>query len=71
MRKVTVVKSSEVEIKPFIVDDFISLKESPIPMKQVSKNELKALSVELGLSTDKSHLLFAKKILNAYIKRNR
>ena len=71
MRKVTVVKSPEVEIKPFIVNDFISLKESHSPIEKVSKKELKILADELGLSADKSHLLFAKKLLNAYMKRIR
>jgi len=71
MKKVMVVKSSEVEIKPFILDHFIQDKEPYATMNKVSKKELKELAEELGLHADESHLTFAKKLFNAYIKRNK
>jgi len=77
MRKVTVVKNSEVEVKPFIIGDFMSKKENDTMSKEidrnikVSKKEIKALVKELDVSADESQIDFAKKILNAYMKKNK
>lgn len=71
MKKVMVVKSSEIEMKPFVLDHFIQDKEPYGTMNKISKKELKEVARELGLEADDSHLVFAKKVLNAYIKRNK
>ncbi|PHS34024.1 MAG: hypothetical protein COA92_03035 [Sulfurovum sp.] len=68
MKKVEVVKSSEVEIKPFILKDFTQGKEMHGSMKKVSKKELKHLADLLGLSYDDAQLVFSKKLLNEYLK---
>lgn len=70
MRKVTVVQASEVEIKPFVWDDFTGDKETHSTLKQVNKKELKVLAKELGLDYDDENIAFAKKLINAYIKRS-
>ncbi len=71
MKKVIVVKGSEVVPKPFVLGHFIQDKEPYGTMKKISKKELKDLALELGLIADESHFVFAKKILNAYIKRSK
>ncbi len=68
MKKVEVVKSSEVEIKPFILNNFIQNKEMHGSMKKVSKKELKQIADVLGLSYDDTQIIFSKKLLNEYLK---
>ena len=65
-----VVKENEVKSKPFVLDDFTVDKEETVSMKKITKKELKILAKELGLDHDNESLLFARKLLNAYIKRN-
>ncbi len=68
MKKVEVVKSSEVEIKPFLLKDFTQNKEMRVTMKKVSKKELKNLADLLGLSYDETQITFSTKLLNEYLK---
>ena len=70
MKNVTVVKENEVKIKPFVLDDFTVDKEETVSMKKITKKELKILAKELGLNYDNESLIFARKLLNAHIKRN-
>ena len=70
MKNITVVKENEVKSKPFVLDDFTVDKAKIVSMKKVTKKELKSLAKELGLEHDNESLLFARKLLNAHIKRN-
>ena len=65
-----VVKETEVKSKPFILDDFTTDKAETVSMKKITKKELKTLAKELGLDYDNESLTFARKLLNAHIKRN-
>lgn len=67
MKKVEVVKADEVEVKPFSLDDFTQNEEKHSMMGKVTKKELKHLSEELGLTYDDAQIVFAKKLLNAYL----
>ena len=69
MKKVNVVKSIEVEVKPFMLDDFTQNKETPASMKKVTKKELKALADNLGLEYDDEKITFSKKLLNVYLAK--
>lgn len=66
MKRVEVVKSAEVEVKPFILSDFTQVAASTSPCKVLSKKEIKHLAKELGLDPKEEQILFAKKIMNAY-----
>ena len=68
MKKVAVVKTDEVEVKPFILDDFIPHQAAYSSMKKVTKKELKYLAEDLGLAYDDAQIVFAKKLMNAYIE---
>lgn len=68
MKKVEVVKASEVEVKPFILDDFIPHKAAYSSMNKVTKKELRSLAEELGLAYDDAQIMFAKKLTNAYME---
>ena len=61
------VKSIEVEVKPFMLDDFTQNKETPASMKKVTKKELKALADNMGLEYSDDKITFSKKLLNAYL----
>ncbi len=61
------VKADEVEVKPFILDDFIQHKVQQNMMNKVTKKELKNLADELGLVYDDSQIVFTKKLLSAYL----
>lgn len=67
MKKVEVVKANEVEVKPFTLDDFIQHKVEHSMMKKVTKKELKHLADDLGLAYDDAQIVFAKKLLSAYL----
>ena len=69
MNLVKVVKSSDVEVKPFILKDFIVKQNSKNLLKTVSKKELKSLAREIGLEYSKEQIDFAKKIITAYLAK--
>ncbi len=63
------VKESEVEVTPFVLQDFTANDTETISSEPVSKKELKSLAKELGLVYDDGHIAFTKKLINAYIKK--
>ena len=67
MKKVKVVKSHEVEVQAFILTDFIQYKAHNGTMKKMRKNELINLAERLGLVYDDAQIVFAKKLLSAYL----
>jgi len=67
LKKIEVVKANEVEVEPFILDDFTQHKAARSMMKKVTKKELKNLADDLGLAYDDTQIFFAKKLLNAYL----
>jgi len=64
-----VVKNTEVEVKPFMIDDFTQNKETHASMKKVTKKELKVVAENLGLDYSDEDITFSKKLLNAYLAK--
>ncbi len=62
-------KSSEVEIKPFIVSDFTQSKEKTDRSEKVSKKELKRLAKEIGLDHNDEQIQFTKKLIEIYLAK--
>jgi len=69
LKRVEVVKASEVEVTPFVLHDFTGNDTEIIVSEPVSKKELKLLAKELGVVYDDEHIAFTKKLINAYIKK--
>ena len=69
MKKVLVVKASEVKITPFVLDDFIQVKQMHDSMTKITKKALKHLADDLGLSYDDKQISFTKKLMTAYLER--
>ncbi len=69
MKRVEVVKPSEVEVTPFVLQDFTANDSENIASEPVSKKELKSLAKELGMAYDDEHIAFTKKLINAYIEK--
>jgi hypothetical protein len=67
LKKVEVVKANEVEVKPFALDDFTQDEVKQSMIKKVTKKELKNLADDLGLAYDDTEIVFAKKLLSAYL----
>lgn len=67
MKRVEIVKANEVEVKPFILDDFTQHKAPYSMIKKVTKKELKNLADDLGLTYDDAQIVFTKKLLSAYL----
>jgi hypothetical protein len=67
LKKIAVVKSSEVEVKPFNLDDFTQNKAKSSSMGKVSKKELKSLATKLGMKYSDSQIEFTKKLMTAYL----
>ncbi len=63
------VKLSEVEVVPFVLEDFTANHIETTVLESVSKKELRLLAKELGLSYDDREITFTKKLINAYIKK--
>jgi len=63
------VKASEIEVKPFVLDDFTQDKETHGSMKKVTKKELRTLADDLGLKYVDSNIIFTKKLMIAYLKK--
>lgn len=71
MRRVSVKKADEVEIKPFVLETFIDSEEINDTMKNVTKKELKNLAESLGMTYTEEEIIFAKKLIVAYTKREK
>ncbi|MCF6245358.1 MAG: hypothetical protein L3J43_10015 [Sulfurovum sp.] len=74
MKKVEVVKNTQVEVKPFVLRNFIQSKEMPATIKhttitKVTKKELKNVADSLGLPYEDAQISFCKKLLNEYLKQ--
>lgn len=69
MKRVEVLKADEVEVKPFILDAFIPGQTACSSMKKVTKKELRKLAEELDLAYDEAQIVFAKKLMNAYMEK--
>jgi predicted nucleotidyltransferase len=67
LRKVEIVNAGEVEVKSFILNDFIQKKEQVVKSEKVSKKVLKQLAKELGLNYDNEQLQSSKKLFEAYL----
>ena len=67
MKNVEVVKASEVEVKSFILNDFMHNSVSNDSIKAVSKKELKIVAKKAGLHYTDDQIQFAKKIITAYL----
>jgi len=65
LKKVAILDIKDLDIEPFSLDKVLS--QSSI--KEVSKKEIKELADELGIEYESTHISFAKKILNVYLKR--
>jgi len=68
---IEVVSLNEIEVKPFILSDFIQNEVSGVTMKKMTKKELKELAESLDLVYDDAHIVFAKKLFNAYLTGKR
>ena len=69
MRKVEVLKAGEVEVKPFILDDFVSNSVQEVKQetgKKVNKKELKNLAKEIGLNYSDDEIQAIKKLIEVY-----
>ena len=69
MKKVAVLKRTEVEVKPFMLDDFIYIHPSIMPVKKVTKKELKLLADDMNLNYSDTDITLSKKLLNAYLAK--
>ncbi len=67
MKKIEIVKANEVEVKPFLLEDFTQHKVKQSMIKRVSKKELKHLADDLGLTCDDAQIVLTKKLFNAYL----
>ena len=67
MKKIEVVKAHEVEVKPFVLDDFIPKDPLKGMSEKITKKTLKRLADGLGLTYDEAQIVFTKKLLNAYL----
>jgi len=69
LKKIIVVKSSEVDIKSFVVSDFTHKIEKTQRKEKVSKKELKSLAKEIGLDYSDKQIQFTKKLIENYLAK--
>ena len=70
MKKIKVVKSSDIETEPFVLDVLALQNQTQNRLRSVSKKELKSLAKKLKLKYDDENIKFASKLINAYIKKS-
>jgi hypothetical protein len=68
MKRVEVINPAGVKVSPFILDEFMAPEETFSQPEKVTKKALRAIADELEIPYDESHIEFAKKVINAYIK---
>ncbi len=68
MKKISVVKSTEVEVKPFMLDDFIQVKQKHVSIEKITKKTLKKIADDLELDYNDKEIVFTKKLITAYLK---
>ncbi|MBD3791543.1 MAG: hypothetical protein IE918_05235 [Campylobacterales bacterium] len=68
MKRVEVVNPAGVKVSPFILHEFMAPEETFSKPGKVTKKALRTIANELGIPYDESHIEFAKKMINAYIK---
>ena len=74
MKKVTLVKATEVEVKPFHLSDLGDQQRDKsgkerISKERITKKTVKRLAKEIGLSPSDEELVLAKKLLEAYLAK--
>ncbi len=69
MKKVLVVKSDEVDVKPFLLERFIQEERHIGVTKKVTKKELKSLSKKIGLRYSDEEIASIKKLIEAYMAK--
>lgn len=70
MKRVEVVRAEGLEIVPFDINRYLDGFNTST-YEKISKKKVRAMADELGLGYDESHIVFAKKLFNAYLKRQR
>lgn len=71
MKKIKVVSVNEIEVKPFVLNDFTQNEVLLAAEKKMTKKELKKLAESLDLVYDDAYIIFAKKLFNAYLRGKR
>jgi len=69
LKHIEVVKAGEVEVEPFILNDFIHHAETRKSEKNISKKALKHLAKKTGLTYTDDQIQFAKKIIAVYLEQ--
>jgi len=69
LKKLKIVKSTKVKIKPFILSDFTQSKAMHGSIKKITKKTVKKWADELGLTYDEKQIAFTKKIMTEYLER--
>jgi hypothetical protein len=69
MKKVSVVKASEVKSSSLVLDDFMQFEPKHNRMGKITKKSLRNLAEDLGLSYTDTQIAFAKKMIIAYMQR--
>ncbi len=68
MKKVTIVKSNEVEVKSFILNEFIQTEAKNSTMRKITKKELGRVADRLKLNYSDKEINFAKKLIQQLCK---
>lgn len=72
MKTIEIAKGCDFEIKPFVLESFTQDEASGVSMyeirEKITKKELKDVANDLGLEYDNTDIIFAKKLLNAYLR---
>ena len=69
LKKVLLVKSDEVEVKLFHLENFIQDKTRNLNVKKVTKKELKNLAKKIGLEYSDEEIVSIKKLIEAYMAK--
>lgn len=71
MRKIEVVHIGDIKAKTFLLDEFTQNEVTCANIKKITKKELKDLANKLELEYSDAQIVFAKKLLHAYLTGKR
>jgi hypothetical protein len=69
LKKVEVVGAEEVEVRSFDPALFTPFRSGKYGMETVTKKKIREIAEQLELSYNEAQVSFAKKVVNAYIKK--
>jgi hypothetical protein len=69
MKRAQILKAGSIKVRPLTTEDFMMPDVKPARMEKVTKKQIREMAEEMGLAYDEEKILFARKILTHWMKK--